>query len=56
VTEKYLVTRVIYDRDECIANFTQAIRRAVEILIRASADVTSQAEGGHSLHGPMILL
>lgn len=45
LAEKYLVSPVIYDRIRCMQNLTDAIRRAVEIVALAKANVTSEAEG-----------
>jgi hypothetical protein len=45
LAEKVLVSQVIYDRDQCIRNLTDAIRRAIQILVRAADDVTAEAEG-----------
>jgi hypothetical protein len=45
LAEKVLVSQVIYDRDQSMQNLGDAIRRAIDIIVRAEADVTSQAEG-----------
>ena len=45
LAEKVLVAQVIYDRDQCLRNVGEAIRRAVDIIVLAEAEVTSQAQG-----------
>jgi hypothetical protein len=45
LAEKVLMAQVIYDRDQCLRNMGEAIRRAVTIIVRAETEVTSQAEG-----------
>jgi Protein of unknown function (DUF2971) len=45
LAERYLVARVIYDRNQCIQSFTDEIRAAVEIVVRAESDVATKAEG-----------